>query len=230
MERNEIIRRAKWPFIFLLVVAGAAGVILYYFLFIKVEPGPLLESALNKAHQAKSYRYTLNSELEIGGKKQNWIQVQGEQAEESYHFQGETLGTPVEIYQIGMRSYTKDPVSGKWTILDGVDLSTQQLYMAEIDPLSSFQLRNVGEPSYLGREDVGNSKCVLLEIEQPKVESKYLEIWWKDFTYRFWIDRRKEQLIKAEIRAVSTQSSDTSLTMAVEFKDFNKKIKINPPI
>jgi hypothetical protein len=61
MERNEIIRRAKWPFIFLLVVAGAAGVILYYFLFIKVEPGPLLESALNKAHQAKSYRYTLDS-------------------------------------------------------------------------------------------------------------------------------------------------------------------------
>jgi hypothetical protein len=89
MERNEIIRRAKWPFIFLLVVAGAAGVILYYFLFIKVEPGPLLESALNKAHQAKSYRYTLNSELDMGGKKQNWIQVQGEQAEESYHFQGE---------------------------------------------------------------------------------------------------------------------------------------------
>jgi hypothetical protein len=67
MERNEIIRRAKWPFIFLLVVAGAAGVILYYFLFIKVEPGPLLESALNKAHQAKSYRYTLNSELDMGG-------------------------------------------------------------------------------------------------------------------------------------------------------------------
>jgi hypothetical protein len=230
VDRNEIMRRAKWPLIFLLVAAGVAGAILYYYYFIRIEPGPLLESALSQAHQAKSYSYTLDSELDIGGKKQKWIQVQGQQAAESYHFQGETLGTPVEIYQIGMRSYTKDPVSGNWTILDGVDLSTQQLYMAEIDPLSSFQFKNIGEPLLLGKEEVGNIKCALLELEQPKVESKYMEIWWKDFTYRFWIDRRKEQLVKAEITAVSTQSRDTSLTMTVDFKDFNRKIKINPPI
>lgn len=230
MDRNEIMRQAKWPLIVFLVAAGVAGAILFYNYFIKIEPGPLLESALSKAHQAKSYSYTLNSELEIGGKKQKWIKVQGEQAEEFYHFQGETLGTPVEIYQIGMRSYTKDPVSGQWTILDGVDLSTQQLYMAEIDPLSSFQFKSIEEPLLLGKEKVDHIKCVLLELEQPKIESKYMEIWWKDFTYRFWIDRRKEQLVKAEITAVSTQSSDTSLTMTVDFKDFNKKIQIAPPI
>lgn len=198
-------------------------------MFIKIEPGPLLKETLGKAYQAKSYRYTLKSDLDIGGKKKTWIRVDGERAPECYHFQGKTLGTPVEIYQIGMRSYTKDPVSGKWTILDGVDLSRQQLYMAEIDPLNSFRFKNTGEPRLVGKEKVGRRKCVVLEIK-PEVESKYLEIWWRDFTYRFWIDRRKQLLVKAEATAVSTQSSNTVLTMTVEFRDFNKRIKITPPI
>jgi hypothetical protein len=227
LDGSEVMRRAKWPVIFLLI---AAGVVFYYFMFIKIEPGPLLEEALDKAYQAKNYRYTLKSDLNIGGNKKTWIRVQGERAPECYHFQGKTLGTPVEIYQIGMRSYTKDPVSGKWTILDGVDLSKQQLYMAEIDPLNSFRFKKIGEPPRLvGKEKLGWTKCVILEIK-PEVESKYLEIWWQDFTYRFWIDRRKHILVKAEATAVSTQSTDTVLTMTVDFRDFNKKIKIAPPI
>jgi hypothetical protein len=226
LDRNKAIRLAKWTLLLLIVAAGA---VLYYQSFLKIEPGPLLEETLNNAYQAKSYRYTLNSELDIGGKKKTWISVKGENASGSYHFQGKTLGTPVEIYQIGMRSYTKDPVSGKWTVLDGVDLSKEQLYMAEINPLNSFRFKRTGEPLLVGKEKVGKTKCVVLEIK-PDVESKYLEIWWQDFTCRFWIDRRKHRLVKAESTAVSKQSSETTLTMTVNFEDFNKRIKIEPPI
>lgn len=226
MDRNEIMQWRKWFILFFLI---AAGVVFYYFMFVKIEPGSLLKKTLDNAYQAKSYRYTLKADLDIGGKKKTWIQVQGERAPECYHFKGKTLGTPVEIYQIGMRSYTKDPVSGKWTILDGVDLNRQQLYMAEIDPLNNFRFKKTGEPRLLGKEKVGWSKCVILEIK-PEVESQYLEIWWQDFTYRFWIDRNKNLLMKAEARAVSKQSTNTTLTMTVNFKDFNKQIKITPPI
>ncbi|CEO87818.1 hypothetical protein SSCH_1280008 [Syntrophaceticus schinkii] len=74
MDGSEVMRRAKWPVIFLLI---AAGVVFYYFMFIKIEPGPLLEEALDKAYQAKSYRYTLKSDLNIGGNKKTWIRVTG---------------------------------------------------------------------------------------------------------------------------------------------------------
>ena len=122
-----------------------------------------------------------------------------------------------------------DPVSSKWTVLDGVDLTKQQLYMAEIDPLNSFRFRSTGEPQLVGKDKVGKRKCVILEVK-PELESKYLEIWWRDFTYRFWIDRRKHVLVKAEATAISKNSNDTSLTMTVEFWDFNKRIKITPPL
>ena len=228
MEKKELNRQLRWVII-IFFLAVAAGGVAYYFSFLRVEPAPLLEETLSKAHQAKSYRYSLHAELDISGKKKNWIQVQGERAPGCYHFWGKTLGTPVEIYQFGMRSYTMDPVSSKWTVLDGVDLTKQQLYMAEIDPLNSFRFRSTGEPQLVGKDKVGKRKCVILEVK-PELESKYLEIWWRDFTYRFWIDRRKHVLVKAEATAISKNSNDTSLTMTVEFWDFNKRIKITPPL
>ena len=38
---------------------------------LKVEPAPLLEEVMKKAYQAKSYRYKLEADLDIGGKKKN---------------------------------------------------------------------------------------------------------------------------------------------------------------
>ncbi len=205
------------------------GFIWFYQVFFKVEPGPLLEETLQRAQQAESYRYRLVAELDLGGKKRNWVRVDGERAPGCYHFRGETLGTPVEIYQIGKRSYTRDPVTGKWTVIDGIDLSQQQLYMAEIDPLSSFQFKSGAVPTLAGKDKVRGRKCWVLEVK-PEVESKYLELWWEDFTYRFWIDRRSHVLLKAEAKARSKNSRDTKLTMVVEFRDFNEKIKFEPPV
>lgn len=219
----------QWAGLVVLFLLLAAGGVFYYIRFIKVEPAPLLEEVMEKAYQAKSYKYGLEADLDIGGKTKKWIKVQGERARDCYHFQGETLGTPVEIYQIGMKSYTRDPVNGKWTVLEGVDLSKQQLYMAEIDPLSSFRFKTKEEPRLIGKEKVDGRKCWVLEAKAD-VESEYMLIWWQDFTYRFWIDRGKHVLLKAQATAKSKNSSDTTLTMTVNFRDFNKKIKISPPI
>ena len=219
----------RWAGFFVLIMLLAAGAVFYYIRFLKVEPAPLLEEVMKKAYQAESYRYELKADLDMAGKKKSWIKVQGECASDGYHFKGETLGTPVEIYQIGLKSYTKDPVSGKWTVLEGVDLTQQQLFMAEIDPLSSFRFKTMEEPRLIGKEKVEGRKCWVLEAKAD-VESEYMQTWWQDFTYRFWIDRRKHELLKAEAIAKSKNSSDTTLTMTVNFRDFNKKIKISPPI
>lgn len=226
MERKTGIR---WAGLVVLIILLAAGAVFYYIRFLKVEPAPLLEEVMKKAYQAESYRYELKADLDMAGKKKSWIKVQGECASDGYHFKGETLGTPVEIYQIGLKSYTKDPVSGKWTVLEGVDLTQQQLFMAEIDPLSSFRFKTMEEPRLIGKEKVEGRKCWVLEAKAD-VESKYMQTWWQDFTYRFWIDRGKHVLLKAQATAKSKNSSDTTLTMTVNFRDFNKKIKISPPI
>jgi hypothetical protein len=226
LEKKTAWRTAGLVFFILALIAAA---FYYYNFFVKVEPGPLLEETMNKAHLAKSYTYRMTAELKIGGTTRPWIEVEGERASESYHFRGKTLGTPVEIYQIGSRSYTRDPVTGQWTVLDGVDLAQQQLYMAEIDPLSNFRFQTKEVPHLLGAEQVNGHNCWVMEVK-PQVENKYLELWWDDFTYRFWVDKKSRLLVRAHANARSKSSSDTTLNMVVDFKDFNKKIKIEPPI
>jgi len=73
-------------------------------------------------------------------------QVEGEKADTSYHFKGTILGTPVEIYQIGSRSYTLDPVNKNWYVLDGTDLTRQQIYSAEIAPWPTSSSRRSRVP------------------------------------------------------------------------------------
>lgn len=226
LEKKTVWRTAGLVFAVLVLITG---LVWFYDSFLKVEPGPLLEETMEKAHKAKSYLYQMKAELDIGGTPRTWIEVKGERAPGCYHFQGKTLGTPVEIYQIGNRSYTRDPVTNNWTVLDGVDLAQQQLYMAEIDPLSNFRFQTKEVPHLLGKERVGGRSCWVLEVN-PQVENKYLELWWDDFTYRFWIDRKNHQLVRAQANARSKNSSSTRLTMVIDFQDFNKRIEIQPPI
>ncbi len=144
------------------------------------------------------------------------------------NFKGEILGTPVEVYQIGMRSYTLDPVAGKWIIIDGVDMDRQQLYMAELDPLSSFRFEGIESARILRTERVGGKRCWVVDVRPQKPQSEVLDMYWKNISYRLWVDRRRV-LHKAVATAENRNSPGTLLTLVVEFRDLNKRIDINPP-
>jgi hypothetical protein len=73
-------------------------------------------------------------------------------------------------------------------------------------------------------EDTGKLKEQMHETlfeECPQMASRKKNI---TILQRIWTR------VEAEATAVSTQSTDTVLTMTVDFRDFNKKIKIAPPI
>ncbi len=210
------------------VLMVAAG-IYYYLTALKVKPEQMIRETVQNALQARGYRYTVTADFKIAGKKKTWIKVRGEKTSTDAHFKGTILGTPVEIYQTGTRSYTLDPVSNKWIVLDGTDLDKQQLYMAEIDPLSNFKFKGIDSPRLVGTEKVGKRKCWVVEFRSQKVESRVLDMYWKNITYRFWVDKRGWILRKAMATAENKNSPGTFLSLIVEFQDFNKRIDINPP-
>jgi hypothetical protein len=214
--------------LFLFVLMLVAGGFYFYRLQTTVEPGELIRETVKRAHQARAYRYQVAAEYNVEGKRQIWSQVLGEKAAENFHIKGTILGTPVEIFQIGRSTYTRDPVSEKWVILEGNDLTQQQVFWAEINPLSNFQFKTIGNPKLLGTEKVGKRKCWVVEF-RPEVESKYLEMWWKSFTYRFWVEKRSRMLLKARATAENKNSPGTFLSLTVQLQDFNKKIEIRPP-
>jgi hypothetical protein len=211
----------------LVIILGGAGFLIFRAMS-KVDPALLITETMAKAQQARSYRFQIQSDFSVGSETRSWTQVEGEKADTSYHFKGTILGTPVEIYQIGSRSYTLDPVNKNWYILDGADLTRQQIYSAEIDPLANFQFKAIQGSKLVGTEKVNNQNCWVVEF-QPEVDSQYLEMWWQNCTNRFWVAKRGHVLVKAMVTAENKNSPGTWLTMTVSFQDFNRKITINPP-
>ncbi|HAA90752.1 MAG TPA: hypothetical protein DCE07_09335 [Peptococcaceae bacterium] len=213
--------------VLMVVVLGAGGFYLYHVLT-RVEPGPLVEEVLQDALRASYYRYQISAEFEIEGRKQKWSQVVGEKSGNNFHIKGNILGTPVDIYQIGMKTYSCDPVSERWVILEGNDLSGEQMFMAEINPLKNFRFKRIGEPQLVGIEKMGKKKCWVIEFS-PQVENDYLEAWWQNFTYRLWIDRKNHQLVQAKVTAENKNSPGSFLSLVITFQDFHKKFEIKPP-
>jgi hypothetical protein len=214
--------------VILVIVLGYIGYREIYLVEFHADPPVLITETLAKAHQARSFRYQIQSDYSVGSEKRPWTQIEGERSGSSYHFKGTTLGTPVEIYQIGSRSYTLDPVNKNWYVLDGVDLTRQQIYYAEIDPLSNFKFRSITDPRVVATEKLNNKRCWVVEFH-PDVDSKYLEMWWSNYTYRLWIEKRGHTLAKAEVVAENRNSPGTWLSMTVSFRDFNRDFTVNPP-
>jgi hypothetical protein len=211
-----------------IIILGVAG-FYYYRTCLRVEALPLIQETSARARQAHSYRYRVQANFNIGGRKQTWIQVQGEKASATqYHFRGNVLGTPVEVYQTGTRSYTLDPASKHWLILEGTDLAQQQIFMAELNPLSNFQYQAIDRPKLLEPETVDGRNCWVVEF-RPRIENKFLEMWWDNFIYRFWVDRQSRQLTRAMATAENKNSPGTFLTMVVDFQDYNQNIDFHPP-
>jgi hypothetical protein len=80
----------------------------------------------------------------------------------------------------------------------------------------------------LEAQRVGMRKCWVVEFK-PQVENEYLETWWKDFTYRFWVDRRTHLLAKAVATATNKSSPGTKLSLTVNFSDIGERIKLTLP-
>ncbi len=126
--------------IFMLAILAIAGY-RYYLAEFRVEPASLITEAIAKARQAGSYRYQIQSYWSNGQDNRPWTQIEGEKAGDSYHFKGTILGTPVEIYQIGSRSFTLDPINNQWYILDGVDMTRQQISLRGDRPAEQLHVQ-----------------------------------------------------------------------------------------
>lgn len=227
MPKERSFRRLAVVLIALILVLGGGGYA--YRVLTKVEPEVLVQETLKKSTEAGSYRYSFAAEFNIAGRQQMWSRVRGEMAEDRVHIKGKILGTPVEMYRIGPKTFTLDPVSNNWIILEGTDVDRQHIFMAEIEPFSNFHFKSVQNPKLIGVEKVGEKKCWVIEFS-PQVENRYLEMWWQNFVYRFWIDRKTHTLIKAKATAENKNSPGTFLSLVVEFRDYNKKIKIDAPL
>ncbi|WP_338823937.1 hypothetical protein MHOCP_20940 [Moorella humiferrea] len=225
-------RFLRWPFllavIFFMGLAGYWGYS-YYLREIKVEPQELIVKALDATNQAKSYRFHVEASLISGGNRIDLSKLDGERAEDgSLYLKGQMTGQPVEIYQIEDTTYFRDPASKRWMITPGNNPLEQEKYMVEINPMSILKVTRVDDLQYLGRQKSIPGKPYLLTC-RPQVNNQFLNSYWQDLYYQFWVERGSNYIRKVSLEAAHRQRPQDKLTMTVDFYDFNKRINIKPP-
>lgn len=201
----------------------------YYLREVKVDPQKLIVQALDTTNQAGSYRFHVEASLVTGGNKVALSSLDGEKASDgNLYLKGQMTGQPVEIYQIKDTTYFRDPASKRWMITPGNSPLEQEKFMAEINPLSILKIMQVNDLQYLGRQKKVPGRPYLLTCK-PLVNNQFLNSYWQDLNYQFWVERGSNYIRRVSLEASHREHPGDKLIMTVEFYDFNKRINIKPP-
>lgn len=190
------------------------------------DPTKLVTQGLERLNAAASFRYTLIQYQWVEGKNRVLAQVQGESDQGNTRVVGELTGGNVELVKIGDSTFSRDPFSKKW-IKFADSQAAQEVFLAELSPLSSLKIKELGEVVLSGQDKVNGDKVWVCQLK-PTVDNQTMETYWTDFHYTLYVRKSDKTLVKATIEATNKARSDP-MTMTLEFRDIGKKITIETP-
>jgi len=135
----------------------------------------------------------------------------------------------VDIYHIGDTTYFGDSVSQRWMVTPSHRPLEQEKYLAEINPLSMIKITKLEEVQYLGPDKKVSGRPYLIRA-RAQVNNAFLNTYWNNFCYQFWIDRGSQYIRQFSLEASHRQRPQDRLAVKVEMWDFNgRNITIRPP-
>ncbi|MGI5901763.1 MAG: hypothetical protein ACOX7U_04745 [Desulfitobacteriia bacterium] len=189
-------------------------------------PEKIVNLALENIKKANSFAYSIDQQQYVEGQKRQLARIDGYKSGENVHIQGQLIGSNVEMIKIKDTLYNKDPFSKEWIVFQDLSIA-QKIFLVEIDPLSILQFKDIGEVVSKGSTELNNKKCWVYTFK-PSVQNQMMERFWTDFEYTLYIAKAGKTLAKAEVAAKNKETQE-AMTLALEFKDFGRKISIQPP-
>ncbi len=203
-----------------LLVFGVAAYLIYE--ENKIVPTDLLKEAMDNTFQAKSYAFGVKSTLMVDGEDRKLSDIKGKKdAVNNYYFKGTMLKQDVEVYQIQDTTHFREGSSDNWMRMEDNNIMDMQQFTTEINPLSNFSFSVPEEVTLLGKERIDGRKYVLLECA-PHVENEILNLHWKNFRYKLWIDKGKKVVYMAQVTAENKENTQSLLSLEMILDDFNK--------
>jgi hypothetical protein len=228
------LRSIKWKrFVFILLIF----VLLYGTVFLyqevnKLPPQEAVKQSLLNTLQAQSYRFQVVASRSFEGKETLLSDLHGEKSSQGIYLQGTLplIKADVEIYHLGDTIYRRDPFTKGWVVIPtGGRVGIEQL-IAELNPLGIFDFSDDNfTVRYTGTEKVGKKKCWVYEV-MTKGENKYLELFWQDFNYILWVDKKEKFIRRAQISAEHRDNSQHSLKIVFTLDDYNLPLELKPPV
>ncbi|NLI93877.1 MAG: hypothetical protein GX434_17280 [Peptococcaceae bacterium] len=216
-------RKILLGLIILGVLMAAAGI----FTFLsKPDPQKVTELGLENLAKANSFSYSITQKQSVQGQQRLLNRISGYKNGDSIHIQGQLAGSEVEMIMIKDTLYNKDPFSKEWIKFSDISVA-QRVFLVELDPLATLQLKELGEVMLKGEDVVDGKKCWVCTLK-PSIQNQMLERFWSDFEYTLYISKATKTVAKAEVTAKNKEAQEP-MWITLEFKDIGKKISIQPP-
>lgn len=196
----------------------------------KLPPNELAQTAIDNLLAAESLSFATHSCLLLGDEEMQLSDIHGEINGADFHVAGEVLGTPMDLYQIGAKTYRQDALTEQWLVLEDQQLLNQEALLNEINPRAAFQLTDILNISETETENLDEEKCYKLSF-QPQTASGYYEKYFSSLTYTIWVTLDDHQLRQAQICAsASANNIESTLQITTEFWDWNNTPAIEAPV
>lgn len=196
----------------------------------KLPPNELAQTAIDNLLAAESLSFATHSCLLLGDEEMQLGDIHGEINGADFHVAGEVLGTPMDLYQIGAKTYRQDTLTEQWLVLEDQQLLNQEALLNEINPRAAFQLTDILNISETETENLDEEKCYKLSF-QPQTASGYYEKYFSSLTYTIWVTLDDHQLRQAQICAsASANNIESTLQITTEFWDWNNSPAIEAPV
>ncbi len=168
--------KKKWLIIAIALAVIIISLLAAWLVFHSEEVGinaeDLLNQGLKNTAAAQSFRYNLDSSLIVEGRREVISKVAGEKSPEgNIHIKGEMVKTPVDIYHFNQAIYQFDSFSKRWLVIKDAQCNSTKVLMTELDPLSNFNFKNIGEIQKTSTETVDGSRCAVICCK-PSVENE----------------------------------------------------------
>lgn len=212
-----------WGTVVLGILLVAGGI----FTFLgKPDPQQMTILGLENLSKADSFAYTLTQQQTVNGQERLLSRISGYKSGENIHIQGQLAGSEVEMIKIGETLYNKDPFSKEWLKFNDISVA-QKVFLVELDPLATLQLKEIGEVMPSGEQVINEKKCWVYTLK-PSVQNQMIERFWTDFEYTLFITKSSKTVSKVEVKAKNKETGEP-MTIVLEFKDIGRKISIQPP-
>lgn len=190
------------------------------------DPQKMTILGLENLIKADSFGYSVTQQQKVDGNDRLLTRINGYKSGENIHVQGQLAGSEVEMVKIGETLYNKDPFSKEWIKFSDISVA-QKVFLVEIDPLATLQLKEIGEVMPRGNEEINGKKCWVYTLK-PSVQNQMIERFWSDFEYTLFIPKSTKTVSKVEVTAKNKETGEP-MTIILEFKDIGRKILIQPP-
>ncbi|MDX9872276.1 MAG: hypothetical protein RBT41_07645 [Clostridia bacterium] len=227
----EIGKWKRWGYLLPAVLLVWAGFYAYGELT-QLPPQEAVLQGLAKTINTPSYRYHAVAVRNLDGQETLISEVSGEKNLQGVHLKGNLpiIQAEVEVYHLGDTLFRRDSLTDGWVVVPEQGRPAVEQLIAEINPLGAFHFTEQDNivVKRVGKESIRGKSCRIYEVMGRGV-NEYMALYWQDFNYRLWIDKKDGVIRRAEVLAEHRDNSLHHLKITVEMMDFNETIEIQPP-